>query len=421
MRWRPVPFTVTVLCLLAGACSGHQSSLLPSAGAAKPFALQSNAPSPSPWQEEPNIGVYSETVGADGHSIWGSGTGAGIGRLDIPTNTAQFFGGPGASWQAATAGPNGLMWYCDGAGLHTIDDNGNTQTFTEPWDACSAIEVGPDGNLWLSADDPSTFRNEAYKVTPTGTTTEYVLPHDAGIALIGGVNDGNVWYAEAAESYAEPASYVAKITAATGVITEYPLAYNHRFLPRIVAIDSGHDGNVYIIDGLNERILRVSETGSLKTFFVKPAGNAMSTISVKNVDTVFYGLSTYPSTLWGWSIKGHVFTDYGSETFDPGLALTPLLGPDLNIWSGRVVYLRRILTTTPQSATVTVGASQPFTISEKDCPSCIWSAVSEEPQIASVSAVTGNSFSVTGVGSGAAQIDVSDKHYNVVHVDVIVN
>jgi streptogramin lyase len=205
MTLRRALFTVVIFSSLVAACASHTGAVPTNPGnAVSPFALQSNAP--SPWQEEPNIGVFAMAAGADGHSIWGSKN-PGIGRLDIATNATQSFP---ESWQAVVAGPGGLMWYCDSAGLHTIDDNGNTQSFAEPWSACSAIEVGPDGNLWLSANDPTSGKNEAYRVTPTGTSTEYVLPHDAGNALISGVRDGNVWYTEAA-------SYVAKIAAATGV------------------------------------------------------------------------------------------------------------------------------------------------------------------------------------------------------------
>jgi len=416
MKLRRAPFTVVALSWLIAACGGHQSTLTPSPSVARPFALQSNAPSPSPWQQEPNFGVFSQAVGADGHSIWGSGTGSGIGRLDIPTNTVQFFGGPGASWQAATAGPNGLMWYCDAndGDLHTVDDNGNIQTFSGAWGGCNAIEVGPDGNLWLSAFDVTIRQFEAYKVTPTGVATEYILPHGAGPVLIGGLLDGNVWYSEAA-------SYVAKITASSGTITEYPLVYKHRYPQAFTAIDSGHDGNIYLIDSANLRILRLTETGTTRIYEIQPARNVAGGASAQSgydVFTIFFGRSD--SALYGWTTKGHVWTGYGTDPFF-GHAVVPFQGPDMNIWTGDDVYLLRLLTVTPQSATISVGGNQPFSISETNCKDCIWSAVSEEPQIASVSPVSGNGFSVTGVSTGTAQIDVYDKRFNVVHVDVTVN
>jgi hypothetical protein len=311
------------------------------------------------------------------------------------------------------------MWYCDGSGLHTIDDSGNTQNFAEPWtEQCNAIEEGPDGNLWLSAFDPALDTFEAYKVTPLGQATEYILPHGAGYALIGG-RDGNVWYPTFGSGNNLPGPYVAKINASTGSITEYPLVYKHRFPIQFTAIDSGHDGNFYVIDTENDRILRVTETGTVKSFKLQVpiAGNATTT-SVADVFTIYYGVPNPPDLL-SWTVTGHIFTNYGSEPFGGGV--NPLLGPDMNVWTTTGVYLRRMLNTTPQSATLTVGGQQAFSITETNCSQCVWSAVSEEPGVASVSAVTGNAFTVTGVSTGTAQIDVSDKRYNVVHAQVTVN
>lgn len=408
MMLRRAVFAVVALSSLLAACAVHTSSFPGNSGGnVSPFALQSNAPSPSPWQQEPDIGAPL-VVGADGHSMWAAGN-SGITRLDIGTNAVQSFGG---SWQAATAGPSGLVWYCDGDGLHTIDDNGNAQSFTEPWDVCNAIEVGPDDNLWLSAHDPGLRTFEAYKVTAAGISTEYVLPHAAGPALIGGVGDGNVWYTEGA-------SYVAKVNAATGVVTEYPLVYRHRFPQTFTAIDSGHDGNIYVIDTENDRILRVSETGTVKSFKLQvPLPGHAITTSAEDVFTIYYGFPD-PADLLSWTIKGHIFTNYGSEPF--GGAVNPIRGPDMNVWTTSGVYLTRILTVTPRSASLKVGESQPFSIAETDCKDCVWSAVSEEPSVASVSPISGNVFTVTGVSAGTAQIDVSDKRYNVVHVQVTVN
>ena len=414
MTLRRAVFTVVALSSLIAACTGHTSSSPNNSGGyVSPFALQSNAPSPSPWQQEPDIGAPL-VVGADGHSMWASGN-SGITRLDISTNAVQSFGG---SWQAATAGPNGLMWYCDDAGLHTIDDNGSTQSFSETWTACTAIEEGPDGNLWLSAFDPTLRTYEAYKVTPGGQATEYVLPHGAGQALIGDL-DGNVWYPTYGSGNNEPGPYVAKINATSGVITEYPLVYKHRFPISFTAIDSGHDGNIYVIDTENDRIVRVSETGTVKTFKLQvPLAGHATTTSVADVFTIYYGFPD-PADLLSWTVSGHIFTNYGSEPF--GGAVNPLRGPDTNVWTSTGVYLIRILTVTPQSASLKVGGSQQFSIAETNCKACVWSAVSEEPGVASVSAVSGNAFTVTGVSAGTAQIDVSDQRYNVVHVQVTVN
>jgi hypothetical protein len=83
------------------------------------------------------------------------------------------------------------------------------------------------------------------------------------------------------------------------------------------------------------------------------------------------------------------------------------------------VYVVRVLTVTPSNATIPVGQSAPFSVSETGC-TCYWTFVSSNKAVATVKVVGHGQFSVTAVASGSATITVADETQNVFVVPITV-
>ena len=106
-----------------------------------------------------------------------------------------------------------------------------------------AITSGPDGNLWVSAQDSSSTYQALLRMTTSGTFTTFVpgvspsttLPNDAINGLVSG-SDGKIWYAAD--------NNVGNVTTG-GVATNYPLS-------AVAGICTDFDG---------ERIIRAQDGG----------------------------------------------------------------------------------------------------------------------------------------------------------------
>ncbi len=277
------------------------------------------------------------------------------------------------------------------------------------------MTTGPDGNLWI-ADNPGSLTNSSLaRMTTDGKFTSFDIP--AGVVYPAtSSKDKVLWF----EYETETEGGLGTFDPATTTYRLFPIS------PSIGVGDlfTGLDGNAYFVPDLGGRrtglIIRVTPQGKVTRFanVPKQLGDPRPNIN-ENVDTVWYGGAD--DHLYGWTTQGHQLIDEGSfPAFQFPIHFT-VVGPDDNIWFQDGVFLRRLLTVAPQSATIGIGGEQSFSIRETNCPKCVWSAVSSNPGVASASAVTGSSFTVTGQSAGSATITVSDKRSNVVQVPIAVN
>jgi virginiamycin B lyase len=103
-----------------------------------------------------------------------------------------------------TQGPDGAMWVTgfDADKVFRMTTDGQiTNTFPTSGDALNQpnfITVGPDGNLWLTEDDDQgTGGNAVARLTPSGVSTVFPLPHALSSAegIVAGP-DGRLWFTE---------------------------------------------------------------------------------------------------------------------------------------------------------------------------------------------------------------------------------
>lgn len=382
------------------------SSNLMSAGPSnlRPTVLQSNAPSPSSWQSEPAI-AGMPVLGPDGSSIWVAGVGVGSSatRLDIATNTARSFSLSG-SVNHSHAGPDGNLWFCGQRQVGKISSSGVVTYYSEPIGNCFGITTGPDNNLWL------TDQTSIDRVTTAGQLSSFSLQVVGLGNIASSSRDGVLWF-----EYENWSGFgLGTFDPTTDKYTLFPSGSNASF----GGLDTGVDGNAYLVPTLDGRsdgqIIQFSTQGRVRRFNHLPKTRGYDN-NGENVYTIWFG--GRDGHLYGWTTQGHKLVDKGVAPF---VVDYPVLGPDMNIWYESGVYLQRVLTVIPQSATVGVGGQQTFAISETDCPVCIWSAVSSDPSIAQVSPVSGGAFTVTGESLGSATVTVSDKRNNVVQVPITV-
>lgn len=395
--------SLVAIAIIVG-CTASPNGVMPrqSAGV-HPYILQGNTPSPSPWQRVPWPTSYRPVfVGPDASSMWlvDSLNAGGAQRLDLSTD--QMLSIPiNGSAIAGTAGPGGLVWFCGQNNFGSITKGGAVTYYQGLVTYCSGIVAGADGNLWVSDV------GHVDRVTPTGVFTAFPLPSGVIAAdQIASANNGFVWF-----SYFDSSniSQIGNVNVSTGQMAAYIVNARHG----IISMNTGSDGNAYALTNRANKtaFIEVTPSGLVKWHF--PAGlsfNNGAQDDQSNVGTIWLG-----GNIDGWNVKDHAVVPIGC------CGNNPVLGPDMNVWFDGGVYLRRLLSVNPGSAYINAGSQKSFTITETDCPRCVWSAVSSDPSIASVSPISSGTFTVTGVVDGSTVITVSDKRYNSERVPITVN
>jgi streptogramin lyase len=207
-------------------------------------------------------------VGSD-HNLWFTeagiynGTGA-IGRITTDGVVTEFplpaFNGSLVRPISITSGPDGNLWFTAEYDTQTsqnwectvitgrITPSGTItefpfstlNAFGLPMPCIANITAGPDGNVWFTAEKSLTD-SSIYKITPSGTVTEFHVPYPGIAADIVNGPDGNLWFTGLSES--EP--FIGRITPA-GVFAEFPLPIPAARMPALVT--RGSDGNLWFTE-----------------------------------------------------------------------------------------------------------------------------------------------------------------------------
>jgi virginiamycin B lyase len=124
------------------------------------------------------------------------------------------------------AGPDGNLWFTEGARIGRLTPGGDVTEFALPAGdrASGPIIVGPDSNLWFVEDGPLALG----RLTPHGVASQVPLPAGSfpAVALAAGP-DGAIWYARSPANvggpqYTPTAGVIGRVTL-SGAATEFSL------------------------------------------------------------------------------------------------------------------------------------------------------------------------------------------------------
>jgi len=395
--------TLMVIVILTGACAQHSLSSTASSGShmVTPFIVQTGN-QPTDWEEFSNqLGEHPTNIaiGPD-RRVWYSTYEGGVWQIDIATGYQGVAYASGLSSGRLTAGPDRNMWSCNET-LAKITIGRNVKEYPVSV-FCNGITAGPDGNLWMTDINPCSLQRSTTDGVVSQISDPY-CPETPQDIIVG--PDGNLWFTEGG-TYAA----VARFSIATSTFSEFK-APMHAF---VSGLDSPGDGNLYSCDA--GRILQISMDGAMRIF---TPSTSCATVSNSGKSRYVYLITQY-GRMAEWSIVGHGITLLAPVNL---LITQNVRGPDGNIYglsnTALDVYINHVISVGPTSATLVVGGSQVFKISETKCK-CVWTAVSSSPIDVSVSPVRGNSFIATALRDSGTptQITVSDQRRNVFQVFV---
>ncbi len=192
-----------------------------------------------------------------------------------------------SSPQAIAAGPDNALWFTEtnAVKIGRVDPTGAISEFSsglttscQPW----GIATGPDGNIWFTeaiGDSVTNHHDQVGRVTTGGFISEFVVPGELHV-LLGLANgpDGNLYFVENSGG----PNFLKRLT--TGIT---PTASDVVLSPSICPVTgcdprqvvTGPDGNLWVTDGINDQIIRISPSGTTAAFAVtansRPEGIAV--------------------------------------------------------------------------------------------------------------------------------------------------
>lgn len=403
---------VSAITIFVTACSHSPSGVLPSNGVYNQI-IQGGQPPPN-WEvfsvPDASVGDHM-TIGPDGQ-IW-IATNESVQRFDIAKGQITTFSGLNSDGEI-TAG-DGDLWVCNSYSATKLTVSGQSSVYPISDYDCSNLVVGSDGALWYLGDHLMFGR-----VTADGVASHIPEPpNEQAWDLLAGP-DGNIWFTENRFEREKPGYHaIAKIDITTHAITEYKKtlrSYGGLF-DRLFA---DKNGNFYTdAEDQPGDVWRLTPTTATWKKFTL---GLHTPLKPGDISGLYFGGSSGGVK---WTFAGHKVVTYGLPPDSSGFpAYSALTAPDRNVWFTNgpkmSIFINRILSVSPVSATIGVGGMKTFTISESNCPQCIWSAVSSNTSIATVSPVSDGQFTVTGVAAGTATVTVSDKAQNAFDVQITV-
>jgi streptogramin lyase len=187
---------------------GYTTGQQPALGKITPTGVTSLYPIPQRMTLDPSqgIAVYPEaiTLGPDGALWFAEGAGK-IGRITTDGTLREFaLPTPEATAGAITAGPDGAIWFTESSSIGRITTAGLITTFALPDGSdAKSITKGRDGNLWFTEDftDPVTGDTSGVigRITPQGSIKTFTVSllnaaHSGQVGAITSGPDGNLWF-----------------------------------------------------------------------------------------------------------------------------------------------------------------------------------------------------------------------------------
>ena len=200
-----------------------------------------------------------------------TGTVIGLWPLDDPSNGVP---------PDIVAGPDGNLWVTENSTMQIaqVTTSGTITQFTTG--LCGrvavqplAIAAGPDGNLWYTVANPHC--DEIGRITTSGTSTMFPLPHQASVVIFNDVTagpDGNMWFA---------GTGIGNINPTTGNVTI--IGYQH---PATSIAPSPCANDLWFTSGTSS-VGKVTTSGTESLYSLPTANSAPDDITAAPNGTVF--------------------------------------------------------------------------------------------------------------------------------------
>jgi virginiamycin B lyase len=219
-------------------------------------------------------------------------------------------------------GGDGNLWFSN-IGRHEIArfDIRRHQLRTFPLHPTSQVLVmsnGPDGNVWYADFDGN--RGVIARITPTGKITEFVMPHGRGAAGLGPGRDGNIWITEGVNDR------LARFDLRSQTFTEFKLPHPASGPCKVAA---GPDGAIWFTELGAGRIGRITMAGKITEFEV-PTKNAQPFMIVRGPDGALW-FTEYNAGKIGRITTDGEFTEYPTS----GVGTAPMhivVAPGKDLW-----------------------------------------------------------------------------------------
>ena len=173
--------------------------------------------------------------------------------------------------QAIVSGPDGALWFTEtnSSRIGQVTTGGSVTEFflgltsgSQPW----GIASGPDGNLWftesIGAGDGG---DQVGQITTSGDIEEFGVASNFNVLLgIANGPDGNLYFVKNSGG----ANFLWRIgtDGTASSLTLSPAVCPSGCDPRQVT--TGPDGNLWVTDGINDRVIRISPQGATSAFTV---------------------------------------------------------------------------------------------------------------------------------------------------------
>jgi streptogramin lyase len=302
--------------------------------------------------------VDTLTTGPDGN-LWFDGDNA-IGSMTASGVIAAEYPGTGSNNTGFAMDSDGTMWYVGidpATGQHAIDSmtlSGTVTGYPLPADlnVDSQLTIGPDGNIWFSADEyDSNTGNQVYEIaniTPNGTLTTYPLP--SGIDASGAyipivVAHGSLWFA--ANSQSGGTDIIENITT-SGAVTSYALPSG----TQATSLATGSNGNLWFTTydaAGNSSIDSMTADGTITAYALTSGVQAAGIIAGPGNNLWFQAYNSDGSEGIDSITTSGAVTSYALPSGTQATSLAT--GPNGNLWfygsAGRIEELQNTRSLTP--------------------------------------------------------------------------
>lgn len=336
----------------------------------------------------------------------------------------------------------------------------------------TGLVLGRDGNFWaIASDRPLTTSSAIIRMSPTGAFVEFpIIGTPEGIAI---GPDSRIWFTDYSERPDRTFSSRIGAMDESGAVTYYSVPGDIRVRGIVDVIEVGNRPNEdYFtassrLGGGTAGLYSIDRTGNIRLVLAADEGTSADAISTTNGIVWFTMIpdprsgkassivrfvpgsasSTFPLRVLPQSLTGNqskvwftacatrdcstdswgvylLDTDHGRvrHEFDSPDALGQILwNADRNLWTGDAmgyvdVFVRFLISVSPTSLSMTVGASQ--TVHASVSPPATLTAGSTDPQVATVTSIA--PFVVTAIGTGHCAIRIHTRDSNYAQVDVTV-